>query len=280
LKRLIGFPVPVLRSRNGHCSWKQKKPKVDDRLVVHEFGDRSAPSVLLLHGLTESGRTWPDAVERWHRNLHLFAADLRGHGDSPRFSNAQLDDAPGVLLADVLRVLGSIPSPVAIVGHSLGGLLALRAAAQHDGISGLVLEDPAQPSGSWIPDPDFVAEQEDFLDRMMHPATEVARMRSHSTWTADEIEAWGNSKRLVDRNYIRHGLYLGDGRWEELFNSPTVPTLLVVPENSAMAPVQDDITNPLVIIERVPGAGHCVRRDRPNDYHALVDPFLRSLFKP
>ena len=245
--------------------------------MVHEFGNSAAPIVLLLHGLTESGRTWPDAVERWGEQWYLLAVDLRGHGDSPRFSEAQLRDAPAVLLADVLDVLNTIPVPVAVVGHSLGGLLALRAATEHDRIRGLVLEDPARPSGGAVPDPAFVRHQEQFLDTMSDPAAEIARMQIESTWRDAEIDAWAESKALVDRNYIRHGLYVADGRFEELFNILKIPTLVVVPEDSDMAPVEADITNPLVTIERVPNAGHCVRRDRPDHYHAVVDPFLQAL---
>jgi pimeloyl-ACP methyl ester carboxylesterase len=251
---------------------------VTNSLKVHEFGDPAAPIVVLLHGLTESGSTWPDAVDRWREHWHLVAVDLRGHGDSPRFSNVQLGDAPAVLLADVVGVLATMPTSVAVVGHSLGGLLALRAAAQHDRIRGLVLEDPARPSGDHVPDPDFTQHQEQFLDTMIDPAAAIARMQTESTWSHAEIDAWVESKALVDRRYIRHGLYLGDARFEELFNAVTVPTLVVVPEDSEMAPAEASITNPLVTIERVREAGHCVRRDRPDHYHAVVDPFLRALF--
>ena len=128
-----------------------------------------------------------------------------------------------------------------------------------------------------MPDPDFVQHQEQFLDTMIDAAGEIARMQIESAWSDAEIRAWAESKALVDRNFIRHGLYVGDGRFEELLDALKVPTLLVVPEDSDMAPADADITNPLVTIERVPDAGHCVRRDRPDRYHAVVDPFLRAL---
>ena len=38
-------------------------------VVVHEYGDPGAPPMVLLHGLTEAGTTWPDAVEHWGRAL-------------------------------------------------------------------------------------------------------------------------------------------------------------------------------------------------------------------
>ena len=83
---------------------------------------------MLLHGLTEAGTTWPDLVGHWGDDWHALAPDLRGHGQSPRFTEDQLGAAPEVPLADVVTVLEAQPEPVALVGHSLGGLLALRAA--------------------------------------------------------------------------------------------------------------------------------------------------------
>src|ERR1035438_7321511 len=62
------------------------------------------------------------------RRLAGPGPNLRGHGQSPRFTEDQLATAPEVLLADVLTVVDAQLGPVALVGHSLGGLLALRAA--------------------------------------------------------------------------------------------------------------------------------------------------------
>ena len=49
---------------------------------------------------------------------------------------------------------------------------------------------------------------------------------------------------------------------------------LVLPEDAPMAPRADGFDNPLVRTIHVPGAGHCVRRDRPEAFHAAVDAFL------
>ena len=97
-------------------------------VVVHEYGDPGAPPMVLLHGLTEAGTTWPDAVEHWGAHWRMLAVDLRGHGDSPRFTDEELADTAAVVLADVLRVLDEVRRPVALVGHSYGALFALRAA--------------------------------------------------------------------------------------------------------------------------------------------------------
>ena len=86
-------------------------------------------------------------------------------------------------------------------------------------------------------------------------------------------------KSLVDRAYVRRGLYLGDGAWEELFDALSVPTLLLVPPDSPMAPRQEAFHKHLVRTVVVPGAGHCVRRDQPARHLRAVDAFLAEVVR-
>jgi len=247
-------------------------------LTIHRYGRPDGRTVVLLHGLTEAGTTWPDLVRHWGDDWQILAPDLRGHGQSPRFTEDQLGAAPEVLLADVLALLEAQPEPVALVGHSLGGLLALRAAiARPDRIWALVLEDPARPTAGRTPNPEFVAETEEFLDSMADQSGQVARMSQESSWSRAEIQAWADCKPLVDRAYVRNGLYLGDDAWEELFDALRVPTLLLVPPDAPMAPWQEAVHNDLVRTVVVPGTGHCVRRDQPATYHQAVDAFLSEV---
>ena len=247
-------------------------------LTIHHYGSENASTAVLLHGLTEAGTAWPDLVRHWGEDWHILAPDLRGHGQSPRFTEEQLGAAPEALLSDVMAILEAQPGPVALVGHSLGGLLALRAAiARPEKVWALVLEDPARPTAGRTPHPDFVAQTEQFLDLMADDASragQVARMARESSWSKAEIQAWADCKPLVDRAYVRDGLYLGDDAWEELFNALRVPTLLLLPPDAPMAPRQEAVRNELVRTVVVPGTGHCMRRDQPARYHRAVDAFL------
>ena len=168
-------------------------------VVVHEFGDPGAPPMVLLHGLTEAGTTWPDAVEHWGAHWRMSAVDLRGHGDSPRFTDEELADTAAVVLADVLRVLDEVGRSVALVGHSYGALFALRAAlARPDRVRGLVLEDPARPIDLRPPPPEFFEHQDRFLDAMLEPEPEIRRTRAETSWSEPEIQAWAACKPQVD----------------------------------------------------------------------------------
>lgn len=262
-------------------------------LVVHRYGNAAAPTVVLVHGLTEAGTTWPDLVAHWGDTWDVVAPDLRGHGRSPRFTDDELRRAPDVMLDDLVDLLDAQPGPVVLVGHSLGGLLALRAAlARPAQVRALVLEDPAKPDGfpttdPTLPAPVYVAPpvvvagiESSLIATERDRAAEVARMRRATPWSDTEIEAWADSRPLVDRAYVRGGRFLGDLAWEERFAALAVPTLLVLPADAPMAPRPDRYDNPRVRTVVIEAAGHCVRRDQPHAYQAAVDAFLAEHAAP
>lgn len=271
----------MLRARVGRRPTATPTPNLSpvQPLTVHRSGSPDAPPVVLVHGLTDAGTTWPDLLAHWGDRWDVHAVDLRGHGRSPRFTDEQLADAPDVMLADLLAVLDVLAAPVALVGHSLGGLLSLRAAlARPDQVWAVVLEDPAQPRAGG-PNPEFVAWHEELLSTF-DEAAQVERMLRETPWSRTEVEAWAACKPDVDLEYIRRGLLLGGDGWSDLFDRLTVPTLLVVPEDGEMAPRAEHLGNPVVRLATVAGAGHCVRRDLPDAYHEVVDAFLAERRPP
>lgn len=243
-----------------------------DRVRVHTWGPDEAPPIVLLHGITDSGTCWPDAVARWAGTYRVHAVDQRGHGLSPRFAPAELGDIMAILRDDVIEVLGRIGRPAVVLGHSLGGRAAVAAAvAQPDLVRALVLEDPALVRETT---PQFIADQQRFLDLFADGVRgEVDRMRRESAWTEAEIIEWAAAKPLTDRGMIASFSFGELGRLEAL-DDVRVPTLLLADADGALAPPPGSVTNPLVRVEYLDGVGHCIRRDDPAQYHALVDPFL------
>lgn len=112
------------------------------RLHVHEWGDRSAPPVVCVHGVSAHGRRFRKLAEEWlATRFRVLAPDLRGHGRSDR-------DPPWDLsthVDDLVETLDDLDVGVAAwVGHSLGGRLILELASRSPARIGCAaLLDPA-----------------------------------------------------------------------------------------------------------------------------------------
>jgi pimeloyl-ACP methyl ester carboxylesterase len=88
----------------------------------------SGPVLLLLHGITNSSETWERAADALADRFTIVAPDLLGHGNSatPRGDYSLGAHASGV--RDLLSALGH--DRVTVVGHSLGGGIAMQFAYQ------------------------------------------------------------------------------------------------------------------------------------------------------
>lgn len=92
-------------------------------------GSRNAETVLLIHGLAGSSKTWDAVMPGLAEQYDVVAPDLLGHGESakPRGDYSLGSFASG--LRDFLAMM-EIDS-VTIVGHSFGGGVAMQLAYQH-----------------------------------------------------------------------------------------------------------------------------------------------------
>jgi pimeloyl-ACP methyl ester carboxylesterase len=108
------------------------------------FGQAGA-TVLALHGITATGMAWLEVANQLP-GVTLLAPDLRGRGRS-----AELPGPYGFSahVADLVSLLdGTGNGRVAVVGHSMGGFVALELAARHpERVSRLVLVDGGLPTG-------------------------------------------------------------------------------------------------------------------------------------
>jgi 2-succinyl-6-hydroxy-2,4-cyclohexadiene-1-carboxylate synthase len=94
--------------------------------VLHVEVTGSGSRLALVHGFTQSGRTWGPAGEELGRRYQIVALDAPGHGRS----SSVAADLPGGadLMADALSAHGG---PAAWIGYSMGGRFALHVALRH-----------------------------------------------------------------------------------------------------------------------------------------------------
>lgn len=100
------------------------------------------PLVVLLHSSVSGRRQWRSLTAALEGRYRVVAPDLLGYGDAPAWSGGRpqrLEDQAAV----VHRLAAAAGPPLALVGHSFGGSVALCAAAGLGGsLPGLVLLEP------------------------------------------------------------------------------------------------------------------------------------------
>jgi pimeloyl-ACP methyl ester carboxylesterase len=120
--------------------------------AVRVAGPPEGVPVLLVHGNVSSAAFWEPLIRRLPATLRVVAPDLRGYGDT---QTAPVDATRGLGdFADDVAALLDVPGLFApgarpvVVGHSLGGGVAMRLLVDHpDRVAALLLAAPVSPYG-------------------------------------------------------------------------------------------------------------------------------------
>lgn len=104
-----------------------------------DYGSPSAEPLVMLHGGAWCWQEYLSLIPSLSRRWHVYALDLRGNGSSGWTPGRyRLED----FTDDVVAFVGRLDKPAVLVGHSLGGAVALMAAARcPEKVKALVIED-------------------------------------------------------------------------------------------------------------------------------------------
>lgn len=104
--------------------------------IVYRHGGDGPETILLVHGMAGSSRVWRQVMPDLARDFRVIAPDLPGHGFSSKGRGDYSLGAFAAVLRDLLLELEI--DRVTVVGHSLGGGVALQLAYQHPEVCGRV----------------------------------------------------------------------------------------------------------------------------------------------
>lgn len=261
------------------------------RIHYRDWGDASAPPLLLLHGSLQHAHTWDPVARGLANQYRVVAPDWRGHGESDWAPTYSPEDALGDLVA--LVALLRLPH-FALVGSSIGGRFAAVYAAQHpDQVTHVVMLQGFVAGSS---PPEVGAQIGQLLDlpEMFADLDEaVVAFRVVAPYASDEVL----------RQFVAHSLKQGaDGRWISRIDPPlrtretmaiiapttayvrdllprvTCPVLLIVGEQSFMDESMRATATmmPRARVATIPRAQHLALVDNPEGFLTLVRPFLQE----
>ncbi|MEZ4479538.1 MAG: alpha/beta hydrolase [Dehalococcoidia bacterium] len=261
-------------------------------LHYQEWGDPAAPPIIMLHGFGVSGHMFDEFAGRLADRYHLIALDQRGHGDSAWSDEGDYSREAFVRDLEGFREALGIERFI-LIGHSMGGLNSVSYTASYPSrVSALVLVDVGPEAAREGVDnimrftrgPDeldfeeFVqmAHQfnqrrtiENIRERMRHRL----RQMENGKWT------WKFDKRFRQPDSgLRIGNELSNDETWKMFRELRPPVLLVRGGESDV--LKPDVADRCVRemqrarLVTVPGAGHSVPGDNPDDFTEAVSLFL------
>ncbi len=283
---------------NSHIYFSQRL-----RLHYVDWGNESAPPLLMVHGGRDHCRNWDWVAEALRDDYHIIAPDLRGHGDSQWAVGSTYNHVDYVY--DIAQLIHQKKfGPVTIIAHSMGGGVSLTYAGLYPEtveklvvIEGMgpppeMIEDrinvPAHERlDNWVQDlrkssgrlPRRYPTLEEAYERMQtenpHLTEDQAR---HLTIHGSNQNEDGTYSWKFD-NYMRNFSPIGlpfEAQYE-LWGRISCPTLLVRgTESWASDPSKDGRADHFqdVTVANIENAGHWVHHDQLDEFLTLTRDFL------
>lgn len=252
------------------------------RLSYVDFnpGHGAGRILVCLHGRSGSARNFAGLAKALAPDWRVFALDQRGHGwsDQPETTQAGSRDA---FIGDALALLDLLSpgKPVALLGHSMGGINAYQLAAKHPArVKALVVEDigarllgQAPAVEPWPLRWDSLAEMLAFMQASpfgLAPLLLDSIVEHQDGWGFRFEDAWYEK-------HMRDGLH---GDFSAQWAAIACPVLLLHGGKSWAVSAEEiarmAALNPRTQVLRFPTAGHIIHDDAPAEFAQAVRDFL------
>ncbi len=251
-----------------------------DATTLEQWGN-AGPAILCVHGIASSRKSWVRTAEALAGSYRVFAYDQRGHGDSANVGGPMTHERS---VRDLLAVASVVGEVYALIGHSWGGAIVLRAGRELPPARVIAI-DPMihQAKDAWAADfvddlvPLFalpLGERESAIRAMFEGSLPVeidAKVHAMRSMTIDPIVALGAD----------NGADAGNWDLRETVRAYPRPLTLLLADPSDSVVFPDDVAfvrengGPNVAIEVFEGEGHTLHRSAFDRYIASTSAALR-----
>lgn len=283
----------------------EKKTYRSQRLALSylDWGNPGAPPLMLIHGSRDHARSWDRIAQQLSEQYRVIVPDLRGHGDSAWAHDGSYSLSSYVF--DIHELICQLNlAPLMIVGHSLGGNIAIRTAGTYPndivrlvsiegiGVAPDILRKQAavpvdERMRKWISDrrsilarePNRFPSIDDALKRMQavnpgFPEDLARHLTQHGVRETDDgnfVWKFDQAVRLSPPDD------LSQSEKEALWRNIACPILLIHGADSwASNPKEDGRASIFrnARVESIPKAGHWVHHDQSDQFLDLINKFL------
>jgi pimeloyl-ACP methyl ester carboxylesterase len=245
---------------------------------------------VLVHGFTGSKLDFSDQLNWFADQRRVIAVDQRGHGESANNGPYTLS----TLVDDLIAFVDHLDVPqFDLLGHSMGGMVAMRATLQHpERVRSLVLMDTASAPVAGLLDrsnleslaPLIRADGCEAMLPLMR-STQPTEAQQRGIDTLGEEEHWRRIavklSQMDPEAFIALAQELGnhENMTSELADIGVPTTILVgehdVPFVEPSTAMRSAITNSQLV--SIPDAGHCPQYENPDAWRAAIDAHLARL---
>ena len=238
---------------------ERRVAQVGSARVSYRVAGRGRP-VVLIHGLGGSGRWWDRNISGLATRFHVHVLDLVGFGESRGRTRVAVADA-AALVAAWMDSAGL--ERAAIVGHSMGGLIAADLAA---GVPGRVERLVLVAAAVFFSPASLPSRAIGLARAVRYTSPTILPLLAIDAYRAGPRTVWAAAREL-----------LATGA-EGMLGRVATPTLVVWGEYDTVVPLAtgERIARllPQAELAVIPRAGHNPMWDRPLEFNRLVTEFL------
>lgn len=241
----------------------------------YEESGAGDPPLLLIHGWGTNRGVFGPLLRATCATHRVVAVDLRGHGES----DAPLQDPSVEAYADDVAWLAAalgLDRPV-LVGHSMGGLVALELASRLD-VRGLVLlESPVAAP------PAMAAALQPAIDRLETAAYQATASAMLDMMLGPHFDATGRTRMLADIRSLPQQVLARSLRASLAYDSQAAAARVRCPVLYVGTSIPyADIPRfqelcPQLVTDHLPGCGHYFPLEAPGPLNAMITRFLAGL---
>jgi len=268
-------------------------------ITIVDAGTAGKPDVVLIPGMASSRAVWDAEAKLLAPNYRLHLVQLDGFGGAPAGGNAVVAGATSAILPGVVedlhRYITAVGMHPAMVGHSMGGLIALMLADKYPAdVRKMIIVDTL-PFYGMVFDPNATVDSISPQGKVIHdqllamPDDQFAMMIP--VQTASLVMSDDGKKQIAAMSIASDRAVFANSMLEDLetdlrpeMAKIKTPTLLLYPRDASVAPDPTGIdavyqgaykSMPNVTLLRIDDSRHFIMYDQPAKMNAAMESFLK-----